>query len=560
MRLLIAFAVSFVIIFASRYLLVKTNPPTAQKPPAPAARSEKPQTPGAASSPTAQQIQPAAPAPTEPKMAAAEQDVTVESDTYRIVFSSRGAVAKSWSLKQYRDSKGNPLDLVDKDAAAEFGLPLSIWTGDDPLRGEINNALFVPSRTGALKAPVTLTFDYSGNGRAARKQIVIPANGYVVEIRTYVWSGGSPVPHQIAWRGGFGDVNDLGMRGDEVDVFYREAEQVTLLNAGKIKNGEVVVTGAYPFAGIEDRFFAAAFLPPSGQTRVVGFHHDVTVPNQEKKRASVGIAVGDADAPQNEFKLFVGPKVTEMLATVHPQLPQLVDYGWFAVVAKPLFVAMRWIHDHIVANYGWSIVLLTIAINFAMFPLKLTSLRSMMKMQRLQPQIRALQDKYKQYKATDPRRQELQQEMMAFYKKNGVNPVGGCLPMLLQMPFLYGFYKVLVVSIEMRHAPWILWVQDLSAPEPTAIKVLPLLMTGTQFLLQKMSPSPSPDPAQQKIMMYMPLMFLFIFWNMSSGLVLYWFTGNVVGILQQWYINKTELHPAAEKKTRGVKKQAVVKK
>jgi YidC/Oxa1 family membrane protein insertase len=151
---------------------------------------------------------------------------------------------------------------------------------------------------------------------------------------------------------------------------------------------------------------------------------------------------------------------------------------------------------------------------------------------------------------------------MELYKKHGVNPLGGCLPMLLQMPFLYGFYQVLILSIEMRHAPWILWVQDLSAPEALPIKTLPILLCATQFLLQKMSPMPSPDPAQQKMMMYMPLMFLFLFWSMSSGLVLYWLTGNVVGIAQQWYINRTEMQHLIEEK-RAVaarKKQAAAKK
>ena len=256
------------------------------------------------------------------------------------------------------------------------------------------------------------------------------------------------------------------------------------------------------------------------------------------------------------MRLFVGPKDPPLLTSVAPHLSDLVDYGWFAFVAKPLAVGLRWIHEHVIANYGWAIILLTVVINFLLFPLKLKSLRSTMKMQKIQPQMRAIQEKYKQYKMNDPRKQEMNAEMMALYKEHGVNPVGGCLPMLIQMPFLYGFYKVLIVSIEMRHAPWILWIHDLSAPEQLPIKLLPLTMCITQFILQKMSPSPSPDPAQQKIMMLMPVMFLFMFWGLSSGLVLYWLTGNVVGIAQQWYINKTEMQPAA--KIKGKAKLAAV--
>jgi YidC/Oxa1 family membrane protein insertase len=258
------------------------------------------------------------------------------------------------------------------------------------------------------------------------------------------------------------------------------------------------------------------------------------------------------------LRLYVGPKDRDVLAPVEPQLAGLVDYGWFAFIAQPLFSAMRWTYDNVVSNYGWVIILITIIINFLLFPLKLKTMRSAMKMQRIQPQLKAIQDKFKHLKMNDPRRQEMTKETMALYKKHGVNPLGGCLPMLLQIPFLYGFYQVLVLSIEMRHAPWILWIRDLSAPEGIAIKTLPILLCATQFLLQKMSPMPSPDPAQQKMMMYMPLMFLFLFWSMSSGLVLYWLTGNVVGIAQQWYINRTEMQHVIEEKRAAVarKKQA----
>ena len=218
-------------------------------------------------------------------------------------------------------------------------------------------------------------------------------------------------------------------------------------------------------------------------------------------------------------------------------------------------------HENVVGNYGWVIILITVIINFLLFPLKLKTMRSTMKMQRLQPQLKAIQEKYKHLKTGDSRKQEMTKETMALYKKHGVNPLGGCLPMLLQMPFLYGFYQVLIVSIEMRHAPWILWISDLSAPEQIPIKTLPLLLCATQFLLQRMSPMPSPDPAQQKMMMYMPLMFLFLFWGLSSGLVLYWLTGNVVGIAQQWYINRTEMqNMIAEKRAVAARKKQAAKK
>jgi YidC/Oxa1 family membrane protein insertase len=200
-------------------------------------------------------------------------------------------------------------------------------------------------------------------------------------------------------------------------------------------------------------------------------------------------------------------------------------------------------NDHWVHNYGWAIILLTVFINIALFPLKLTNLKSMRKMQMLQPEMAKITEKYKGISMSDPRAAQKQQETMDLYKKHGVNPMGGCLPLLIQMPFLWAFYKVLAVTIEMRHADW-LWIGDLSQPEHFALRVLPLIMVVTSFGLQKMTPVPAGgDPSQQKMMQFMPLMYLFFFWNASSGLVLYWLTGNLVGIAQQWFFNKT-LTPA----------------
>jgi YidC/Oxa1 family membrane protein insertase len=166
-------------------------------------------------------------------------------------------------------------------------------------------------------------------------------------------------------------------------------------------------------------------------------------------------------------------------------------------------------------------------------------MKSSMKMQKLAPQVKAIQDKYKKYKMNDPKKAEANEEVMALYKKEGVNPLGGCIPMLLQLPFLYGFYKVLNQSIEMRQAPWVLWIADLSQPETGWFHLLPVLMIVTMVILQKMTPQTSADPVQQKMMMMMPIMMGVMFYNVSSGLVLYWLTGNIVQLGQQWFINRT---------------------
>lgn len=242
-------------------------------------------------------------------------------------------------------------------------------------------------------------------------------------------------------------------------------------------------------------------------------------------------------AAENRFSMFVGPKDINILRGVNPKLEQVVDFGWFSFIAKPLFLSINWVNNRWVHNYGWSIVLVTVIINFLLLPLKYSSLRSMKKMQALQPQIQAINEKYKGIGLRDPRKSEQQQEIMELYKKHGVNPMGGCMPMLLQLPFFFAFYKVLTVAIELRGAEW-LWVRDLSEPEHIPIRILPIAMIISQFVMQKMTPTTTTDPAQRRMMMLMPLVFGFMFYGLSSGLVLYWLTGNLVGIAQQWFFNK----------------------
>jgi len=209
-----------------------------------------------------------------------------------------------------------------------------------------------------------------------------------------------------------------------------------------------------------------------------------------------------------------------------------------------LFLIVNWFNDAFVHNFGWSIVLVTVILNFILFPLKMSNMKSMRKMQALKPQIDTINNKYKDLKMTDPRKQNQQQEVMDLYKKNGVNPMGGCVPMLLQLPFFFAFYQVFTKSVEMRGAPW-LWVSDLSQPEHLAIKILPILMIASQFVMQKMTPTAGADPSQQKMMMFMPLVFGYMFYWFPSGLVLYYLTSNLVSMGQQWFFNHTETANAA---------------
>jgi YidC/Oxa1 family membrane protein insertase len=303
---------------------------------------------------------------------------------------------------------------------------------------------------------------------------------------------------------------------------------------------------------MSDRYFAAVFLAgASSGMQQVTFSDTVRTALNEKPEPYAGVAIGDSTA--NRFELFVGPKDVDLLRRVNPKLEQVVDFGWLAFLAKPLFLIVNWVNDHMVHNFGWAIVLVTVIINFVLFPLKMANMKSMRKMQALKPQIDAINAKFKDVGLRDPRKGEQNQEVMDLYKKHGVNPMGGCVPMALQIPFFFAFYRVFTVSVEMRGASW-LWVSDLSQPEHLAIKILPLTMIASQFIMQKMTPQPAGDPSQQKMMMFMPLVFGFMFYNFPSGLVLYYLTSNLVSMGQQWFFNQTSVASAAAKSVEPVKK------
>ena len=419
--------------------------------------------------------------------------------------------------------------------------PFSIDVKGQTLATDPNKALFKTVRSGD---GTEVSFEFSDGRAVTKKSFRFTKTSYLVSVTSEVTQNGTAVPHQLTWRGGFGDPTVRNPEAVQHALYYDQPNaKLKAIAFGDAKNGPVSASGQFSFVGIEDSYFTAVFLPGENASVQQTTYADA-VPNVDgKDEKRVGVGVGGEGL--NTLSLFVGPKDTDLLSKVNPKLAQVVDWGFFGVIAKPLFLVLNWTSDHLVHNYGWSIVLVTLAINMILFPLKITSMKSSKKMQALQPQIKAINDKYKGVSMKDPRKNEQNQEVMDLYKKNGVNPVGGCLPMLLQLPFLWAFYKVLGVAIEMRGSHW-LWVGDLSQPESLAIHLLPILLVVTQFAMQRMTPQPGVDPAQAKMMMFMPLMFGYMFYFASAGLVLYWLTGNVVGIVQQWLLNKTMPAPAAQ--------------
>ncbi len=550
-RLLLAFILMGAVLFLSPYLYksqAPTRPPV--KPAVPAATQPAQPTPKPAA-PAASRTAKAVVPKTPPAVAPKEETSIVETDLFRVVFSNRGGAVRSWQLKKYKDrAKKSSLELVNEAAVAKTGYPMEFVFGKQKPDVDLNKALFVAH---PVSGGLGIDYEFSDGKVTARKSFRFTRDSYRVQLTSEVSQAGTLLPHLMAWRGGFGDMTVSNPASTQHAVYFDSTSKKLELNAAKVaKEGPVSVNGDMAFAGIEDQYFAAVFLPEGNATEVQTWSDTVPTPfSLGKEEPFVGVAVGGSGVER--ATLFVGPKDTNLLKKVDPHLEQLVDFGWFSFLAKPLFLIVNWVTDNYIHNYGWSIVLVTVLINFALFPLKITSMKSMKKMQGLQPQIQAINARYKDVGMRDPKKQQQNAEVMELYKKYGVNPMGGCVPMLLQIPFFFAFYKVLSVSTEMRGASW-LWVTDLSRPEDFAIRILPLAMIVSQFVMQKMTPSTSADPSQQRMMMFMPLIFGFMFWSASSGLVLYWLTSNLVGVAQQLFFNRTATAVEAERSVEIKKK------
>jgi len=580
--MLVIFAVTFVIIIISQIFLFKKNPPQQPKPnEAPASQTgqpaAQPAAPAAPASPPAPQASkkapkttPSAPKTTPSRVASGETETVVENDLYRITFTNRGALVRSWVLKRYKDDEGHPLDLVNRETV-KFGLPLALYTYDENLRNQINSALYVASATGTLTAPAELTFEYASGGTTVRKSFAF-GTSYVISIETAVTQDGRPVPAYSMWPAALGDETTApGYASEKIE--YMAEGKVERLAAKKVSGGNTL-RGPFNWAGSQDQFFAAIFLPDSPDTAaMVTLRNSITLPKNPKKPDPnetvhyevLGTAVGDTSGA-TRVRLFVGPKALNVLESVRsntapgqmngPDLRNVVDFGFFSLIARPLFLWLKWTHDHIASNWGVAIIILTVVINLALLPLRITSMKSALKMQKLQPQMKAIQEKYKKYPMRDPRRQEMNVEIGDLYKREGVNPAGGCLPLIIQMPFLFAFYSMLASAIELRQAPF-LWLHDLSAPD--RLYIIPVVIIVSTWLMQKMTPSSGMDPKQQQMMtLMMPLMIGWFSFNLPSGLSVYWVVGNIIGIAQQYIMNRTGLgrEMRAEMEKRARKKAA----
>jgi YidC/Oxa1 family membrane protein insertase len=380
-----------------------------------------------------------------------------------------------------------------------------------------------------------------GRGLAVSKRLRFYGGSYVMDVRISAKQGGNETRKKILYGPGVGEESLSGTYVQPDKGIIRVGEELRFYDSGDVEDGEGASVDVAA-VGVGAHYFVGLSVPPRGSGYGARFEKESLEPENGdgKKRDYITAALEVPGVPA-EFELFVGPKEHDRLARMGsdlepPGMEGVIDYGsWMRYLALPLRSALIWIHGF-VGNYGWSIVLLTILINVALIPLKHHSYVSMRKMQKLAPQIKRINERYKKLKPTDPKQQEKNREVMQLYKENNVSPMSGCLPMLLMIPFFFAFYRLLMVSIELRHAPFMLWIQDLSTYDPYF--VLPIAMGVTQIAVQKMSPQTSADPVQQKIMMMMPIMFVFILAWAPAGLVLYWFVNNLVSIGQQTLTNR----------------------
>ncbi len=575
MRSLMA-AVLCLIVIAGWSLIYKP-PQQPQTPAKPAAVATNPvgPAPGAPSTavPTAGKAAASA-APVTLRAASAESSVVVESDLYRVEISNRGGVVRSWQLKKFTDDHKPPrtLDLVHPEAAQQSGnWPFSLALDDAQQEVAANNALFEITSAGkvaeagaVLLAPAEVTLSWSDGHLEVTKQLKFNPT-YIVDVKTTVKLDGTPLRNSIVWAGGFGDITAYRAAA-QTQIFTSAAGKLNTLAAKNLgKPGQTTtrapVAGAFDFAGIEDLYFAATFLPPFTARgdlaeiplTVTGwtYSHETTTDGKTETEIVPQVAVGLATPEPLDLRIYAGPKSVDGLKATRPPLNSLVQFGWWTFIAEPLFYSLQWLHRY-VSNYGWAIVLITIAINMVLFPLKVKSMRAMMKMQKVAPEVKAIQEKYKKYSMRDPRKAEMNKEVMAVYSREGINPLGSCWPTLIQMPIWFGLYRMLANTIELRHTPWFGWIHDLSAHDPYFI--LPGVMAISMYFMQKMTPTPGMDPAQAKMMAVTPLIFGGMFALYPSGLSVYILTSNIVGIGQQWYLYRTAPPPPKPSRGPGKKK------
>jgi YidC/Oxa1 family membrane protein insertase len=530
-RTILAIVLAFAVVMIYQYFFVKPLPP--KQPGSVQQEGQKTVEPAAPKQPVA-----AAPAqvrtPT-PKPSVPGQDIAVDTPLYTAVFNTRGAGIKSFKLKEYRKTLAGDSELIELVEIKEgMAQPLSITFPESSIQVP-HDEHYKADRSGITLAQAQdsgkLTFSVSyPEGARIEKTFTFYGDKYRFDLDVKVYNNASLNLNQkafLSWNQYVDpkmEEDSYGHLGPIFDIKGNvDTENVKKMDTRKVL-GPQVSWGAF-----ESKYFIAAMIPKQPSLTSLVMSKDV----RDLVTVSLegpGNVVPTGQSAVFSYALYLGPKEYKNLQAEGVGLENAIDFGsWIKWLALPLLIALNFLYKF-VHNYGIAIIIITIATKIIFWPLGNKSYKSMKDMQKVQPRITELREQYKNDKA------RLNQEVMQLYKTHKINPLGGCLPILIQIPVFFGLYKTLLYSIELRHSPFVFWIQDLSAKDPYYIT--PIIMGATMFWQQKMTPSMG-DPMQQKLMLIMPVIFTFLFLNFPSGLVIYWLFNNILSIGQQYYINKT---------------------
>ncbi len=468
---------------------------------------------------------------------AGAQTLIVKGDLYQAVVDNRGALLTGWMLNQYKSTQNRIFEMIGASHGGKNrSFPTSLLFDDQGLSSRANNEFYLISVNGQpydgkpLAPPVTAIFKLKKGGLFIEKSFSFEKDSFVVNLSAVSQMDGKPLGGKLYLGNDIGPEQEHMSSSTMLEVAYYSDGKVKREGPPKEEKEIKKIEGDVRWVGLDMQYFTMLAIP----SNPLQFFNI-----QKVSVKSVGLDGNPVErdllkvtTPTNgsfQYQLYIGPKKQANLEAVKAaDISGVINYGMFSIIVLPLLASLRWIYQY-VQNYGHAIVILTFLLSLLLFPFRLKQMLSMKKMQAVQPKVKAIQEKYRRYKKTDPKRAEMNQEIMALYKQHNVNPLGGCLPLVLQMPLLFAFYSLLAYSIELRQAPFIWWIHDLAAKDP--YYVLPIIMGITAFISQKMTPmTPGTDPTQAKIMMIMPVIFTFMFLNLSSGLNLYFLCSNIFQI------------------------------
>jgi YidC/Oxa1 family membrane protein insertase len=545
-RILIAIILSLATIFAYQELVLKRLYPTTNEHAVPPQARPKGVAPSPSPLPKALPttgVKPAEVAPRAGAAAAAARSIEVDTALYHATFTSRGARLKSMRLERFRETSAPnspPLEMVRTADGAELPLGLVVSRAGSTIDDrDIDYQSDAPARIEVRPGqPQVLTFTAkTSNGLSLVKTFTFKAADYVFDMSAEVTDPtstsdkiGFEISEPLTRHKGYYDITKI--QADLNDKALAEDEK-------QLKKGVAPMSGTLTYAGFGDRYFLAVLLPQTAANDTLLMDYDSV-----EAHVKVLFPGEHGNTLRAASRVYLGPKDLDVLEAINPKLSTAIELGWTRILALALLRTLKLFH-RVAPNYGVDIVLLTVAIRLLLLPMSIKSQRSMMRLQRLQPQVERIREKFKDD------RERLNREMVDLYKRNHVNPMGGCAPMALQLPIFIGLYYALGNAVELRHAPFVGWIRDLSAPdclripgmpplpftECGGIPVLVLLMGLSTFLQQWMSPQ-SADPSQQRMMMLMPIVFTVMLVNFPAGLSLYYLSSNVVGVIQQYVLNR----------------------